>query len=215
MTNLLIPLAAFAVTLTGVSGFNSDMLKRAGLNDEQIAAFEEAKELKEAGDKEGARDVLVAAGVDEDVIEQVREAMREYADAVRDAIEEEDYDAFRDAAVGSPLFDIIETEDDFKMLVEAHELMRSGDREAAKDIFEDLGFPASDWSTKFKERRVVPFMSQFNADERAELREAMADKDHERIRQILNDAGVDLPEGQNEKRGWGLGQWHRGEKNDR
>jgi hypothetical protein len=217
MKTILIPLAAFAVTVTGASAFNSDMLKRAGLNDEQIAAFEEAKELKESGDKEKARDVLVAAGVDEDVIKQVREAMREHADAIRAAIENNDYEDFRDAVEDSPLAEIISNEDDFDKLVEAHEFMKSGDREAAQDIFEELGFPQHGWWPKFKGWNGNSYMSRFTDDQKAELREAMADRDHERVREIFKEAGVEWPafkdgwKGYNKEHGkrgsWKGGDW--------
>jgi hypothetical protein len=203
MKTILIPLAAFAVTVTGASAFNSDMLKRAGLNDDQIAAFEEAKELKESGDKEKARDVLIAAGVDEDVIKQVREAMREHADAVKEAIEDNDYSDFRVAVAGSPLADIINTEADFDRLVEAHEFMQSGDKEAAKDIFDDLGFPHWGFFGKFKTEHDFEFMSRFSNEQQAELREAMADGDKERVREIFAEAGVEWPAFKNGwKHGW-------------
>lgn len=137
---LLIPIAAFAVTVTGVQAYNSDILERAGLNDTQIAAFEEARELREEGDKDGARDILVGAGVDADTMSAIREAMHEERDAMHQAmeaaLEDDDYDAFKEAIEGSPLADIITSEADFALFKEAHE-----HREAARDIMEELGFP--------------------------------------------------------------------------
>ncbi len=139
----LIPIAAFAVTVTTASAFNTDVLEQAGLSDDQISAFEEAKELRESGDREGARDVLVEAGIDEETMHSIREAMKEFRDerrdAVHEAVENEDYDAFLEAIAGSPLADIIDTEEEFKSFIEAHELMQAGDREAAKEIFDELG----------------------------------------------------------------------------
>ncbi len=175
MKTILIPLAAFAVTVTGASAFNADMLKRAGLNDEQIAAFEEAKELKEAGDKEAARDVLLAAGVDEKVIKQVREAMRESMSAAREAIESGDYAAFSAAVEGSPLAEIIDSEAEFDRLVEAHALLRSGDHEAARDIFEELGFPGHGFISKAKDGRAAS-RSWSQDDRRGSFREEMKDR---------------------------------------
>lgn len=210
MKTILIPLAAFAVTVTGASAFNSDMLRKAGLNEEQIAAFEQAKELKESGDKEGARDVLIAAGVDEDVIKQVRDAMREYKDDLHAAIEAEDYEAFEAAIQGSPFAEIIDTEAEFNQLVEAHRLMKEGDRQGAKDIFEDLGLtnPAFMWKLKEDRHNAMPFMSQLSDEEKAELKEAFKDRDEDRIREILEEAGVEWKEGSFPgKRGNGFGQW--------
>lgn len=136
--SLLIPIAAFAVTVTGAQAFNSDVLVRAGLDETQIAAFEQARELRKGGDKEGARDVLIEAGVDENTVAAVRDAMHKERDAMHEAmeiaLEANDYDAFKTAIEGSPLADIITTEADFLLFKEAHD-----HREAARDIMEELG----------------------------------------------------------------------------
>lgn len=190
MKTLLIPLAAFAVTVTGASAFNGDMLKRAGLNDDQIAAFEQARELKESGDKEAARDVLLAAGVDEDVIKQVREAMREHKNDIHSAIAAQDYEAFKAAIEGSAFADMIDSEAEFDKLVEAYELMRDGDREGAKDIFDELGLTGLGMD-KFKDKMRPNFMSLLNTEQKEELRDAMENKDRDRVREILVEAGVD------------------------
>lgn len=136
---LLIPIAAFAVTVTGASAFNSEILEKAGLNSEQISAFEEAHELREEGDREGARDILTEAGLDEDTLKSIREAFQEERQtkrsAINEAVEDGDYDAFKEAVEGSPLADIITSEDDFELFKEAHE-----HREAAREIMDELGF---------------------------------------------------------------------------
>lgn len=139
----LIPLAAFALTATGVSAFNSDVLQKAGLTQEQISAFETAHELRKEGDKDAARETLASAGIDLKTMESVREAMHEYKDAMRSAIHEalenNDYDAFKIAIEGSPLSDIITTEADFELFKEAHNLREQGEHEEAKAIMEELG----------------------------------------------------------------------------
>ena len=141
---LLIPIAAFAVTVAGVSAFNGDILQKAGLSDEQVSAFEEAHELRKNGDKEGARDVLKEAGIVQETMESVRGAMKEHKaemrSAIDEAVENDDYDAFLEAIGGSPLADIITSEDDFDLFVEAHELRVEGDWKAAREIMEELGF---------------------------------------------------------------------------
>ncbi len=190
MKTLLIPLAAFAVTVTGASAFSGDMLKRAGLNDDQIAAFETAKELRESGDKEAARDVLLAAGVDEDVIKQVREAMREHKNDIHSAIATRDYEAFKEAIEGSAFADMIDSEAEFDRLVEAYELMRDGDREGAKDIFDELGLTGFGMDNS-KDNMRPNFMSLLNTEQKEALREAMENKDRERVREILDEAGVE------------------------
>ncbi len=138
--NLLIPLAAFAVAVTGVQAFTSDVLSQAGLNEEQIAAFEVAKELREEGDREGARDVLAQAGIDEEIMGAIREAMHSERSAMHEAmeasLEANDFAAFTKAVAGSPIADIVTTEEDFALFKEAHE-----HREAADAIMTELGFP--------------------------------------------------------------------------
>lgn len=142
---LLIPVAAFAVTVTGASAFNSEVLERAGLTEGQISAFEEARELREDGDREGARDVLLEAGIDMETMHSVREAMHEYRheihSAIDEAVENNDYEAFLIAIEGSPLADIINSEEDFAIFKEAHDLKEAGEYKEAHQLMEELGFP--------------------------------------------------------------------------
>ena len=142
--SLLIPIAAFAVTVTGVSAFNEDVLEKAGLSKDQISAFEEAHELRKDGDKEGARDILMDAGIDLETMHNVREVMHKHREAMKndidEAIENNDYEAFLSAIEGSPLADIINSESDFELFKEAHELKMTGDHKEAHEIMEELGF---------------------------------------------------------------------------
>lgn len=144
---IMVPVAAFAVTATGASAFSGDLLNKLDLNltNDQIAAFEEVHELKEAGaDREEIREVFEEAGLDHDDLQEVREAVREYKqemrEAVKEAVEDNDYDAFLEAVEGTKMADKIDSEADFDRLVEAHELREAGDREGAREIMEELGF---------------------------------------------------------------------------
>lgn len=140
---LLIPLAAFALTATTASAFNSEVLQRAGLTEVQIEAFETAHELRKEGDNDRARTVLAKAGIDIKTMESVREAMHEYKDAMRtaidDAVRNNDYDAFKQAIEGSPLADIITRKEDFALFKEAHDLREAGEIAQAREIMEELG----------------------------------------------------------------------------
>lgn len=142
--SLLIPIAAFALSATGVSAFNSDVLEKAGLTQEQISAFGTAHELRKEGNRDAARDALTQAGIDLKTMELVREAMHEHKDAMRTAIDEaiahNDFDAFLKAIEGSPLVDIITTKADFELFAEAHALHQEGKHDEAKVIMDDLGF---------------------------------------------------------------------------
>ena len=141
---LLIPIAAFAVTVTGASAFNSPVLENAGLDTGQIAAFEQAHELRESGDKDAARDILMNAGVDMDTMRGVRDAMKEHRaqmhEAVEEALENGDYDAFLKAVQDSPMEEKVDSPEEFDLFIEAHELRESGDKEGAREVMKDLGF---------------------------------------------------------------------------
>jgi len=79
-TSFAFAIAAFAVTITNVQAFGShEFLINAGLNDDQVVAVQEARELRRLGDIVAARDVLVAAGIDEEVIADLRQAHRSHA----------------------------------------------------------------------------------------------------------------------------------------
>ncbi len=198
LMNLLIPLAAFAVSLTGATTLSPDLMRRAGLNEDQISAFEEAKELKEAGDFDKARDVLMSAHIDEGVMEQLREAMRERRQdhdiAIKAAVEAKDYESFKAAAAGSPLGEIIDSRAEFDRFVEAHALMETGDKDEAKAIFEDLGLNWGHGHSKGEGKggRFHPALEGLSEDQRQELRDAMQERDHDKVREILQEAGIDL-----------------------
>lgn len=207
---LLIPIAAFAVTVTGASAFNSEVLQNAGLSDDQISAFEQAKELKDSGDTQGARDVLVEAGIDAETLEKVREAMKEYRkehhDAVRTAVEAEDYDAFKVAVAGSPMADIITSESDFKQLVEAHTLIEAGDKEAAKAIFADLGLKHPGMGHGHHKGPHKGMFESLTDTQKEALKTARKAGDKEAVQQIFTDAGIEMP--QRGERGQGSGGLH-------
>jgi hypothetical protein len=141
---LLIPIAAFAVTVTGASAFDSSVLEGAGLDTQQVAAFEQAHVLRKDGDKEAARDILMNAGVDLETMQEVKAAMKahhaEKKEAVQAALQNGDYDAFLEAVEGSPLSNTVDTPEEFALFTEAHDLREAGDKQAAREIMEELGF---------------------------------------------------------------------------
>lgn len=146
LKQILIPVAAFAVTAVGASAFtgNTDWLKNTDLDltDSQISALEEAREIRTSADEE-AKVVLEEAGLDQTKMREIHEAMRESHkeshEAIRSAIEADDYNAFVTAVADTPMAEQITSESDFAKLVEAHELMEGGDKDGAKEIMEELG----------------------------------------------------------------------------
>ena len=142
---VVVPVAAFAVTAGTASAFNSDLLKKLDLNlsDNQIEALEEAHDLRHEGEHEEAKEVIEDAGLDREDMKEIRAAVREYRserrEAIKEAIEDEDYEAFLEATEGSHLAEVIDTESEFERFIEAHELRQDGDHEAAKAILDELG----------------------------------------------------------------------------
>ncbi len=167
----LIAIAAFAVTATGVQAYQgTQILEKAGLNDEQIEAFETARELREAGDRKAARDALLEAGVDEEVMKSVHKAMHDVRDAIHNAVEAKDYEAFKTAAAGTSLVEAINTEEDFEKFIEAHSLKEEGRWNEAKEILDDL-----------------------SSEQQEALQVARKANDKEAVRAILKEAGIERP----------------------
>lgn len=141
---IMIPVAAFAVTVTGASAFTGGGfdLEALNLSDTEVAAFEEARSIHEMA-REEAQSVLENAGIDETRMSDIREEMREHREAereaVRTALESGNYDAFMAAISGTPLADVIDSEADFNIFVEAHELREAGDHEGAQELLSGLG----------------------------------------------------------------------------
>jgi hypothetical protein len=146
INKIMIPVAALAITVTGASAFNSDLLQKidVDLSDNQISALEEAHELREGGaDRDDVKAILEDADIDKDTMREIREAAHEYRqgrhEEVKSAVDAEDYDAFKNAIEGSPMAEVIDSESDFARLVEAHELREDGDKEGAQEIMAELG----------------------------------------------------------------------------
>jgi len=143
----MIPVAAFAITVTSASAFSGDMLQKldADLSESQFSALKEARELRVDGaERAEVRAVLKAGGVDKDTMREIHRAMKElraeHRVAVKATIEAEDYEVFQAVVADGPLSDKIESAADFALLVEAYDLREAGDMAAAKEIMTDLGF---------------------------------------------------------------------------
>lgn len=134
---LVVPFVLFGIL--GVSYASAHDLE---LTEEQQRALEVAKDLREQGDFEGARETLQEAGVfrgfghrgilhDEDT-----ESTRAL---VRSAIDANDYAAFVAATKDAPFSDTV-TPEMFAVLVEAHTLHESGDHDGARSLIESSGY---------------------------------------------------------------------------
>jgi hypothetical protein len=194
----LIAVAAFALTASGVQAFgNSQMLQRAGLSQAQISAFEVAREKREAGDLDGARDVLVEAGVDEDVLQSVHKIAHESRAAMHKALTEQDYEAFKVAVEGTPLAETIDSEADFKKFVKAHALKEVGKWDEAKTILDELGVTPTARGGMMGHRghgvKMGHMLQDLTNDQREALLVAHQANDKEAVQAILKEAGIEMP----------------------
>jgi hypothetical protein len=116
--SLLIAIAAFAVTTTGVHAYGGvKTMQRAGLNESQVQAIQEARELKLIGHDDEASEILVEAGVDERTLAKLKAMAREDRSDIHLALLDDDFELFKELIKDSPLADIISSEveyDDFR-----------------------------------------------------------------------------------------------------
>ncbi len=192
--SLLIAIAAFAVTTTGAQAFaGTTFLSRSGLNEAQAEAFTEARELRSKGKNEEARDLLIKAGIDEEALNNLRTAARASHEAVESAITSRDFPAFKEAVAGTPLYDLITTEEDFLMFVEAHDLKLSGNYTESRTILNELGVSPrlnhgyQGYGRKFHDRQALSDLSEVEQDA---LRVARQANDSETVHRILEEAGL-------------------------
>lgn len=141
LKKVIIPVAAFAVTATSVSAFDLNSLRSSDINltDSQIAAFEQVESLKDEGaTREEIEAVLSGAGIDADLMRDVREEAQAAREAMRTtidaALENNDYEAFAAAIEGSPMAEQVDSAEKFARLREAHQLMQE-----AQSIMDELG----------------------------------------------------------------------------
>lgn len=194
--SLFVAVAAFVVTATGVHAFGStELLVKAGLSEDQVIAVQEAQELKATGDMDAAKATLESAGITRETMQQIREVAKEAKQAVRDAVDANDYGAFVTAVADSPLADVITTEAEFDQFVEAHELKESGDRDGAKEILEDLGVDTDKFGKSHSKRGLRAEARELLTDDQREaLQVAHEANDREAVRAIFAEAGIELPE---------------------
>ncbi len=183
--SLLIAIAAFAVTATGVHAYSgTKLLDRAGLSEDQVVAMEEARELRASGDYTAARNKLVKAGITEDTLLSVHRMVSEVKSAINEALEKNDYEAFKVAIADSPLADIITSPEDFKQFKEAHELRQS------RAIMGGLGFEGQKGMFGGGMHRTY-FLENLTDDQRAALAVARQANDRSTMQAILKEAGVE------------------------
>lgn len=188
--SLLIAIAAFAVTATGVQAYNGTILNRADISEHQRSALEHAHELRHNGDREAARDVLLEAGIDEEVLKSLRQAARKVKDEIREAVSAGNYDSFKTLIADTPLDDVITSEADFELFKEAHELREDGEFDQARTIFDGLGIEKRGEGFVHQRSHFYRF-KQLSEEQQEAVRVAKEANDYETVKAIFQEAGIE------------------------
>jgi hypothetical protein len=186
--SLLIAIAAFAVTTSGVFAYSGDnVLDRANLSEEQKTAITRAREFKQNGDLDAARDSLVQAGIDEKVLKKLHEARHQVELEMQAALAAGDYKAFIASISETPLADLITSEADFEQFKSAQELKDDGDHFAAKEIYEELGVEVPKYRHGHGKRHS---MSELSQEQRSAFMVAKQAGDKSTMQAIFDEAGI-------------------------
>jgi GNAT superfamily N-acetyltransferase len=189
--SLLIAIAAFAVTTSGVFAYSGDyVLERANLSAEQKTAITRAREQKENGDYNATRDSLVKAGIDEHVLRRLHEAKHQVERELHAALVANDYEAFIASIAQTPLADIITTEADFLQFRSAQELKDNGEDLAAKELYEALGVRPKPHRHGHGNRHLLQELSDEQREMFAIAKQA---NDKTTMQAVLDEAGVYRP----------------------
>lgn len=191
--SLLIAIAAFAVTTSGVFAYSgNNVLERANLSAEQKTAITRAREFKENGNLAAARDSLVDAGIDEGVLKRLHEARHQVEREMQAALVSGDYEAFILSIADTPLADIITTEADFEQFRSAQELKDDGDFIASKEIFDELGVELKK-SHHGHGNGKGNFLRELSVEQREAFAVARQANDKATMQAILTEAGITKP----------------------
>ncbi len=109
----------------------------------QQSILEEAHELHKQGKDEEAKELIEEAGIE---LPEPRDHHHEHGvnreermEKFKTLIEQDDFESFQSLVAGTPMADIIDTEEKFEALVQAHELRLEGKHKEAKEILEEAG----------------------------------------------------------------------------
>jgi len=189
--SLLIAIAAFAVTTSGVFAYSgNNVLERANLSAEQKTAITRARELKENGDYNAARDSLVNAGIDEEVLQRLHEAKHQVELEMQAALVANDYEAFIASIAQTPLADIITTQADFAQFRAAQELRDDGEYPAAKEIYDELGVQPKPYRHGHGGKHLI---QELSVEQREAFAAAKQANDKSTMQAVLDEAGVYRP----------------------
>ena len=187
--SLLIAIAAFALTTSGALAYSGNsVLERADISVEQKVAITRARELKEEGNLLAARDSLVQAGVDEDVLKKLHEAKHQVEREMQAALIAGDYESFMETIADTPLADIVTSEADFEQFRSAQAMKDEGDFSSAREKFAELGV-----STKhsYHGHGKKPFLQELTQEQKEAFAVAKRANDKATMQAILVEAGIE------------------------
>lgn len=167
---------------------------------------DELKELRDSGDFEALQNKMKEYGIKLKAPKLMKGFDKEKTDAVKSALEANDYNAFV-GVVGETIAEKV-TEDTFSIMVEAHKLREAGDHEAArekmeqvKDVFPMLGqpphFPIDMESLSDEDKAVLEEVKTLHD-------EGKHDEAHELMRETFGDRIQEFKETMKEKREGGF-----------
>lgn len=148
-----VSLGAVTLAKAAAPNPNNGQNQRPAITADQQATLDQVRSLREEGKFAEAKDLAKQAGLPFGMMMrrnawQKNGKVGEQADAVRTAIENNDYQAFVKATANAPFADKV-TEEMFSKMVEAHNLRASGDLEGAKAIMDELELPPRPFMGRF------------------------------------------------------------------
>jgi hypothetical protein len=188
--SLLIAIAAFAVTATGVQAYGgAKLLKRAGLEDRQVSAIVTAQHLQASGDSDAARDVLVNAGVTGETLLKIHSASQQSKLEIHQSLETRDYASFSEIVADTPLAKRIISEANFMLLVQAHDLRLGGSMEESLDILDELGIEVTSGNIYVPQR--TNDFAMLTHEQKEVFQFALQSNDRATMQAVLDESGLD------------------------
>lgn len=188
--SLLIAIAAFAVTATGVHAYGGpNILGRAGLSEKQVIAIQEAQQLKATGDETAARDRLAEAGITEETLKSIHRAAKAVKAEMREALKSDDYEAFKEAVKDGPLSDVVVSQEDFERFRQAHDLRLNGEWAEAADILREIGVEV-DKKHFYQKGLHKGQMKHLTEEQRSAFQVASQANDKATMQAIIDEAGI-------------------------
>lgn len=109
--------------------------------EEEFQKLQEAHQAMQDGDVEKAEQIREELGLPEMGGRHGHGPFGEGNEEVRAAIEAGDFQKFQELTQDRKIGEVIDTEEEFNKLEEAHRAMVDGDREKAEQLHEELGLP--------------------------------------------------------------------------